>query len=156
MKKLRWGVLLLCIGIFWAAAGLGALLTGDAMGAYAGFVRPPLSPPGWLFPVVWSVLYTLMGVSAYLVYTSENENRTGALKLFALQLAVNILWPLLFFRFEAFWLAFGWLVILWALVLACLLTFRKLSPAAAWLQLPYLLWLTFAGYLNLMTALLNG
>lgn len=141
--------------LFWilgteAVGGLAALLTRGAAEAYAAMpVKPPLSPPAWLFPVVWTLLYALMGFSAARVFLSppSAERRTG-LRLYLAQLAVNFFWSILFFSFEAYGLAFFWLVLLWALIVRMILSFRDLDPPAAWLQLPYLLWVLFAGYLN--------
>lgn len=143
------------IAIAWGAAGLSWLLTGRSnMESYAQLYQPPLAPPGWVFPVVWSVLYTLMGVSAWLVWKKPGGSR-GALGSYALQLALNVLWTPVFFRLKLSWLAFGILCALWAAILAMILRFRRVSTKAALLQVPYLLWVTFAGYLNLGVAWLN-
>ena len=119
--------------------------------------QPKLSPPPALFPIVWTVLYLLMGISSYLVCSAPvpQPARKQTLLPYALQLFFNFVWPLLFFRQQAVLPAFFWLVILWALVLWMILAFRKVNRTAAWLQVPYLLWLTFAGYLNLAVWLLN-
>lgn len=144
--------------LFWItlAEGAGALagwLTQDTMASFGDiFTQPALTPPSWLFPVVWGILYALMGVSAARVAAAEN--RSG-LNLFILQLAVNFFWPLLFFNAHSFGFAAIWLGLLWALVLLTILRFRKADPLAAVLQLPYLLWLTFALYLNLAVWQLN-
>lgn len=139
-----------------AVGGLSALLTGSGMKDFAALNQPPLSPPGWLFPVVWTLLYVLMGVSMAIVWreTSGRERRR-AVEAWALQLAVNFFWTILFFRLEARLLAFFWLVGL--LVLAARMTriFSEHSDLAAKLQIPYLVWLAFAGYLNLAVWFLN-
>lgn len=143
------------IGIAWGAAGLSYLLTGRSnMEGYAALNQPPLAPPGWLFPVVWSVLYTLMGISAWMVWKRPGSSR-GALRAYGLQLVLNVLWTPVFFRLERYWLAFGILIALWLAIGNMILQFRKVSPTAALLQIPYLLWVTFAGYLNFMIAWLN-
>ncbi len=111
--------------------------------------KPPLSPPAWLFPVVWAILYALMGIGAGLVASQPpSAARSSALNLMVVQLVVNFFWPLLFFNAQAFGFALLWLILLWVLVLWMILEFRKVSPMAAWLQIPYLLWLSFAIYLN--------
>ena len=150
--------LLLCLAVPLVTGGLAALITMGSMDAYMEAVRQPkLSPPPALFPIVWTVLYLLMGVSSYLVCSAPvpQPARRQALLPYALQLFFNFVWPLLFFRQQAFLPAFFWLAALWALVLWMILAFRKVSRTAAWLQVPYLLWLTFAGYLNLAVWLLN-
>ena len=158
MKHIQWKKLLLCIAIPLATGGIAALLTGSSMEKFSSLNQPPLSPPGWLFPVVWSILYVLMGIASYLVWVSGKPNRTAkrtALRLYAVQLAMNFLWPLLFFRWEMYSFAFAWLVLLWVLVIATALRFHAISAPAGWLFLPYILWVTFAGYLNLSIAILN-
>ena len=119
--------------------------------------QPPLSPPGWLFPVVWTILYLMMGIASYLVYTSgkEPEEVSGALTVYGVQLVVNFLWPIVFFRFGWYTFAFFWLILLWVLVLYTILLFYRISKPAAWLMVPYLVWLTYAAYLNLGIVLLN-
>lgn len=119
-------------------------------------LQPPLSPPGWLFPLVWTLLYALMGFGAARIYQSPPSNmRSLGLNLFIVQLVVNFFWSPIFFNLQAFGLAFFWLLLLWALVLWMILTFRKVDPLAAKLQIPYLLWLTFAAYLNFGVWYLN-
>ena len=108
------------------------------------------SPPEILFPVVWGVLYALMGISAARIYLSPpGRNRSKALNLYVIQLVVNFFWSLIFFNAQAYGFAFLWLLLLWGLVLQMILTFHKVDPAAAYLQIPYLLWLTFAAYLSI-------
>lgn len=140
------------------ALGIGALsgfLTRGSMERFASLNQPPLSPPGWLFPVVWSVLFILMGIGAAMIYLSDSPERTRALKIYALQLIVNFFWSILFFNLEARLFAFFWLLLLLALVLLMFFLFRKISPQAAFLQIPYILWLLFAAYLNFGVYLLN-
>lgn len=154
-KFKRYLPLVVSIAIAWGAAGLSYLLTGRSnMEGYAALNQPPLAPPGWLFPVVWSVLYTLMGLSAWMVWKVPGSSR-GALGAYALQLALNVLWTPVFFRLEQYWLAFGILILLWITIVNMILQFRKVRPIAALLQVPYLLWVTFAGYLNFMIAWRN-
>lgn len=148
--KLKWKPLLLCLAVPLLVGGLSALLTKDSMETFAKLNQPPLSPPGWLFPVVWTVLYLLMGFASYLVLTSgaPKEEIRRALTLYGIQLAANFVWPLLFFRMQRFLLAFFWLLLLWVLILLTKRRFSAISPTAGALLLPYLLWVTFAGYLN--------
>ncbi len=148
--------------MFWillaeAVGGLSGWLTKDAVTSYAQtIVKPPLSPPGWLFPVVWVILYALMGIGAARVaQTPPSGKRSLGLNLFVAQLVVNFFWSPVFFNLQAFGVAFFWLLLLWALVLWMILAFRKVDPTAAKLQIPYLIWLSFAAYLNLGVWYLN-
>lgn len=139
-----------------AVGGLSALLTRGEMEAFSALRQPPLSPPGWVFPVVWTILYLLMGVGMGLVWRmSEGDERRRAVTLWSAQLLVNFVWPLLFFVWKIRLFAFFWLVLLLVLVGKMVSEFEKHSPLAAKLQIPYLLWLIFAGYLNLGVYFLN-
>ena len=156
-KPLKWQKMLLCILIPLAVGALAGRLSREGMSLYQTMYKPLLSPPGWVFPVVWSLLYILMGIASCLVYCSEasRPRKKRALLLYGLQLAVNFVWPLLFFRFGLLWLSFFWLLLLIGLVWACMTLFRYILPKAGKLMLPYLLWLFYAAYLNLGAALLN-
>ena len=140
------------------ALGVGALasaLTMGSMDLYETAVTPALSPPAIVFPIVWTVLYILMGISAALIYASVDPDRWTSLTVYALQLAVNFVWPLLFFGAQKYFAAFVCLVILFLLVVIMILRFYKINKTAAYLQIPYVLWLLFAGYLNVGVWLLN-
>ena len=148
--------------MFWIllAEAVGALsgwLTREGTQIYAQtIVKPPLSPPGWVFPVVWAILYALMGIGAAKVYQAPaSKTRSMGLNLFITQLVVNFFWSPIFFNLQAFGFALLWLLLLWGLVLWMILAFRKVKPLAAKLQIPYLLWLTFAAYLNFGVWYLN-
>lgn len=136
---------------------VAGLLTRGSMDAFAQLNKPPLSPPGILFPIVWTILYTLMGIASYLVYTSgaTKEEVNNALLIYFLQLAVNFFWSIFFFNFEWYIFSFFWLVLLWVLIFYTIRLFYPISRTAAYLLIPYLLWVTFAGYLNLGIAALN-
>ncbi len=136
---------------------LSAFLTRDSMDIYQTIDRPALAPPAILFPIVWTILYVLMGIGSAMVYNTaaDEKNKTQALFLYGLQLAVNFFWSILFFNQRAFLLSFLWLVLLWVLIILMIASFDKVNKTAAWLQVPYLLWVTFAGYLNWMIYLLN-
>lgn len=127
-----------------------ALFTSNAMRDFAVLNQPPLSPPAWLFPVVWTILYILMGISAYLIKTSDGnpEDISKALTLYYYQLIVNFLWSIFFFNFQWYFFSFIWILLLWILIILMIRSFDKISKAAAYLNLPYLLWVTFAAYLN--------
>ncbi len=153
-KKLRPYVLSIAIAL--AVGGASALVTNNSMELYKTLMLPPLAPPGWLFPVVWTVLFILMGISAALVWRADTPDRGTALTVYAAQLVVNFFWPVIFFVFEKRLFAFIWLIALLILVIIMISLFKKSSRAAAYLQIPYVLWLLFAGYLNLASYILNG
>ena len=139
-----------------AVGGLSALLTSGAMRDFSALDQPPLSPPGWIFPVVWTLLYVLMGVGMAIVWReTSGRERKRAVEAWALQLAANFFWTILFFRLEARLLAFFWLLLLLALAVHMTALFDRHSDLAGKLQLPYLAWLAFAGYLNFAVWLLN-
>ncbi len=129
---------------------VSGFLSRGAMRDFEALNQPPLSPPGWLFPIVWTILYTLMGISAYLIKTSDadEEEKSDALMIYHYQLIVNFLWPIFFFNFGWYLFSFFWLLLLWFLVILMIRRFDNISHTAAYLNLPYFLWLTFAAYLN--------
>ncbi len=149
--------------VFW-------ILLAEAVGALAGFlsregtqlysetmIKPALSPPAILFPIVWTVLYALMGIGAARVWLSETSGaRSAGLNVFIVQLAVNFLWSLIFFNAKAYGFAFAWILLLWMLIIGMILLFWRSDRAAVLLQLPYLLWVSFAAYLTWAVWQLNG
>lgn len=149
--------LILCLLIPLMVGGATALLSMEGMRAFEELKKPALTPPGWVFPVAWTALYLMMGYASYLVLESRRpkEDIEGALTVYACQLTVNFFWPILFFRLGLYLFAFFWLVALWLMVIATLAYFRKLQKTAGALMIPYLLWVTFAGYLNFGVYLLN-
>ena len=147
MKKTRY--------LLWIAAAetvgiLSGLLSRQGTAVYSQMAeKPPLSPPAILFPIVWTVLYALMGIGAARVAVSEpGTDRSRALNVFVIQLIVNFFWSLIFFNAQAYGFALLWLLLLWILIIAMILLFRKVDGLSALLQIPYLLWVTFAAYLN--------
>ena len=155
--KINWKKLLICLAIPLATGGLAALLSGSGMKSYSQLNQPPFSPPGWLFPIVWSILYLLMGYASYRVLTSGEDSKfiRKALSLYGAQLAFNFLWPLVFFGLQWYLAAFFVLLGLWVLIFLTIRSFSLLDEKAADLLLPYILWVTFAGYLNVGVYLLN-
>jgi len=148
--------LAVCVAIPLAVGGISALVTQGSMETFERLNQPPLSPPGWLFPVVWTVLFALMGIASYLVSASETgERRKRALITYGVQLTFNFLWTIVFFNLEWFLFAFVWLIALWLLILATLVQFYRIRKTAGYLLIPYLLWVAFAGYLNFGIFLLN-
>ena len=149
---------LISVAIALGVGGLSALITKDSMNIYERIVMPPLAPPGILFPIVWTMLYTLMGISSARIFIKGkggDENSGGALTVYTFQLLVNFLWSIIFFNMEAFLFAFVWIILLWVLIILMIRKFYEIDPVAAWLQVPYLLWVTFAAYLNLAIYILN-
>lgn len=157
MRNVNWKNLIFWVLIAEAVGAASGFLSMDGVEVYNATVQQPrLSPPQWLFPVVWGILFALMGVGASLVSQSgSSKERSWGLNLMVLQLIVNFFWPLFFFNVQAYGFSLIWLIALWILVLLMILTFRKTVPLAAWLQIPYLLWLTFAIYLNAAVWFLN-
>lgn len=146
------------IGIALLVGGISALVTGGSMGIYEEIITPPLSPPSWLFPVVWTILFILMGISAAMIYNDRKASmaqKKSALYTYALSLIVNFFWSIIFFNLRAFFVAFLWLVLLLYLIINTILKYYKIKPLAAYLQIPYAIWVSFAGYLTLAIWILN-
>ena len=129
---------------------LAGLLTRQSTALYSEWIaKPALAPPAWLFPVVWTVLYALMGIGAARVsLTPDTKERSRGLNLFVAQLIVNFFWSLIFFNARAFGFAFLWLLLLWILIIWMIFGFWKVDRLSALLQIPYFIWVTFAAYLN--------
>lgn len=139
-----------------AVGGLSGFLTSMGMDSFDALTKPPLTPPSFLFPIVWTVLFILMGVGAARIFmTDPTAARNRALIVYVVQLAVNFLWSIIFFNLQAYGFAFFWLILLWVLILTMIYLFCKIDKPAALIQIPYAIWVTFAGYLNLMIWLLN-
>lgn len=157
MKQHTWKIYAAWILLSEAVGGLSGWLTRDGAKVYGqSIVQPPLSPPAIVFPIVWGILFVLMGIGAARIYLSPaSQARTHSLRIFLLQLAFNFFWSILFFNLQAFGFALVWLLILWGLILWMIVCFHKVDTPAAWLQIPYLLWVTFAAYLNYGVWMLN-
>ena len=154
LKKLKPYIISIAIAL--AVGGLSAFLTRGNMDLYATINTPALSPPAILFPIVWTILYILMGISAAAIFEKKDTHDvSGALKTYALQLAVNFFWSIIFFNMRAYLFAFVWLIVLLLLVIIMIVQFYRIRRWAAYLQIPYALWLTFAAYLSLMIYILN-
>ena len=137
-----------------AVGSLSTLISGNRS-MYDMINKPALSPPAFIFPVVWTILYILMGISSYLIYESNNPGRRRALRTYAVQLLFNFFWSIIFFGFSQYFLAFIWLLALILVIIVMICQFYKISPAAAYLQIPYLIWCIFAAYLNFMIYIMN-
>ena len=157
MKTKPWKVYTFWILFTEAVGGLSGWLTREGSKNFNEIaLQPPLSPPAIVFPIVWGILYALMGISAARIrLSSPSPEKNKSQNLFIAQLILNFFWSLIFFNARAYGLAFLWLLLLWDVVLAMILQFRRVDPLAAKLQIPYLLWLTFAAYLNLGVWYLN-
>lgn len=156
MKKFDLTALLINVVFAELVGAVSALLSGGFRELYTSAVQPPLAPPPVVFPIVWAILYALMGISAYLIFSeSSSPERSVSIGLYAAQLFVNFLWSIIFFRFEAFGLAAFTAVLLAALVAAMILSFRKVNKLAAILNFPYLAWSIFAVYLAFGVRILN-
>lgn len=147
--------LALTLGVTLLVAGIAWFIVQDAPKLYNSIIRPTLAPPAVVFPIVWSVLYILMGTAAYLVINSDDERKGAALRTYYRQLAVNFFWPIIFFNTGWFLAALIWLLLLWLLIVQTIQEFAQIDKRTRWLLLPYLAWATFAVYLNLATYLLN-
>lgn len=138
-----------------AAGAVIGFLTQQKSAFYEGLTKPAFAPPGWLFPVVWTLLYAAMATAMWFVLRTRSEDRFILLGLYIGQLAVNLLWPVLFFVQQMLGLAFFWLILLWMLAGIMLLQFHRECRLAGWLLIPYQVWLTFAAVLNFTLAQLN-
>ena len=136
---------------------ISAVLTKTAMVQYASFRKPPLSPPGWLFPVVWTILYLMMGLASYYIIMSDADGiqKADALFIYGLQLVFNFVWSILFFNYGSYLLAFAWLMVMWVLEIAAAVLFYRIMTGAGLLLIPYILWTAFAAYLNLATYIMS-
>ena len=150
LKSLLWNLLVPILG--GAAVGL---LTKNSMDVYNNAARPLLAPPPVVFPIVWSILYILMGISSYIIYESKSIRKEKSLYVYYIQLILNFTWPFVFFSGKMFLVAFFILLLLWGMVIWMTGLFYKIKPLAAYLQIPYLIWLGFAAYLNLSIGLMN-
>lgn len=146
------------IAIALGIGGLSAFLIRDNLYLYAVINKPAFSPPAFLFPIVWTILYILMGISSARIWLQRDNYSyevMDSLLTYALQLILNFFWPIIFFNMRTFLFSFIWIVVLWTSILKMIFKFSVLDKTAACLNIPYVLWVTFAGYLNFMIYLLN-
>lgn len=154
MKIQSKSAFLIAILIPLAVGSISALISGN-MSAYSALNQPPLSPPGCVFPIVWTILYILMGISSYIIYSSKRHEKSKALLLYGIQLFFNFCWSIIFFRFNLYLFAFIWLIVLICIIVLMIKEFYRVSSLAAKLQIPYLLWCLFAAYLNFWIFIMN-
>lgn len=155
MKRQKITERLIFIAATELVGALSGILAGNSFSFYRELIKPPFSPPSWLFPVMWAILYALMGISAFMIYASDAKEKWKALIVYGTQLFVNFMWSIVFFRFQLLGLSVAVILTLLALVLTMITIFRKIRPVAAYLNIPYLLWIIFASYLNIGILLFN-
>ena len=155
MKKIDFKKLFFYIIITILIGVVPSIFIFKDMGMYNNINKPPLSPPGILFPIVWSILYVLMGISFYIVMKKDSKYKEEAKLIYFIQLIVNALWTPIFFGFKQYFLAFTWILMLIVLVIFMITIFFKIDKLASYLQMPYLIWLIFAAYLNFGVFILN-
>lgn len=153
MKKYK--DLIISIAIPIIIGGISSLCTMNNQNIYQKLLLPEFAPPSSVFPIVWNALYICMGWASYLIYRSHHEDRNRVLWIYGIQLVVNFIWPLLFFNLQSFLLATICLLILWAIVFIMLFNFFRIRSLAGYLIVPYILWISFALYLNFKIFLLN-
>lgn len=151
----KWKSLLALVGGTLGAGSIVGFLTQRDSSFYANLIKPSFAPPAWLFPVAWGLLYTSMAVAMWLVIRQGSRDRHLLLGLYLAQLAINLVWPWIFFTQQALGMAFFWLILLWLMAAIMLQQFFQQSRIAGWLLVPYQLWLTFAAVLNFTLARLN-
>ena len=154
MKIRNKSALIISILIPLTVGTMSALFSGN-MSSYSILTQPAFSPPGFIFPVVWTILYILMGASSYIVYFSNSSNKSKALLLYCIQLFFNFCWSIIFFGLDLFLFAFIWLIALIFIIIIMIRQFLIVNPLSAYLQIPYLIWCIFAAYLNFSIFLLN-
>ncbi len=154
--KIKWKPLIISIAIpLLLIGGASALLTMNSMEKYKEINRPALSPPGWIFPVVWTILFILMGIASYIIYESDSPNKAKALTIYVVQLLLNLSWSLVFFNLDQYWISVAIIIALDILIALNIAFFGSISKVAAFLLLPYMIWALFATYLNISIAMLN-
>lgn len=157
MEKRKWPVYAVAIAIAEAVGGLAGYLTREGIQNFQNVAQSALTPPAIVFPVVWTILYALMGISSARIWLSEDSpQRTGGLSVYLFQLIFNFFWSIFFFNMEAYGFSFLWILGLWILIVRMVRSFSKVDKPAAWLQIPYLLWVSFAAYLNYQVWQMNG
>lgn len=152
---INWKNLIISIAISLGVGLISSLLTMSNQNIYDIINVPSFAPPGLLFPIVWTILYILMGISSYIIYEENDINSSSALNVYGLQLFVNFFWSIIFFNLKNFTFAFIWIILLLFLIIVMIYRFANINKLAAYLNIPYLLWVAFASILNLSIVLLN-
>ena len=155
MNRKKIEVLIISVLIPLLVGSVSSLLSGNMRNMYKTIKQPPLSPPAIVFPIVWTILYILMGVASYFIFNSISEHRTKALKIYKISLIFNFFWSIIFFGIAYYLLAFVWLIVLIYIIINMMIVFYRIKPLAAYLLIPYLVWCLFAAYLNFGVYILN-
>lgn len=155
MNRKKIELLIINILLPLAVGALAGAISGGGINAYEAMVKPSFSPPGFIFPIVWTILYILMGIAAFLVSSQNTKESQQAMKWYYLQLAVNFLWPIFFFSFGWYLFSFVWIILLIILIVKTIQSFYPISKTAAYLLIPYLIWVLFAAVLNFGVYYLN-
>ena len=154
MKKINWKRLIIIIIITFIVGSFFSFFTMNNMDTFKE-LKKPINVPGVLFPVVWSILYLLMSISCYIITTNDDKNKDNAIIWYGIQLVINSLWSLIFFGFSAYLFSFIWIILLLISVIIMIVKFYKIDKTASYLNIPYVLWILFAGFLNLGIYILN-
>lgn len=154
MKKINWKRLIIIIVITFIVGSFFSFFTMNNMDTFKE-LKKPINVPGILFPIVWSILYLLMSISCYIITTKDDKSKDNAIIWYGIQLVINSLWSLIFFGFSAYLFSFIWIILLLTIVIIMIVKFYKIDKTAAYLNIPYVLWILFAGFLNLGIYILN-
>lgn len=155
MKTIRKDILIISLLFPVAIGQLSSLIAGNSAQIYNQINRPAFAPAAIVFPIIWTILYLLMGISSYLIYMSDSPDKDTALSVYIVQLFLNFLWPIIFFRFGNYLLALLCLILLIIAVVIMIKRFYQINRTAALLQIPYLIWCIFAALLNYSVYTLN-
>ena len=155
VHKINYKQLIISLAMSLGIGLLSGLFTMMCMESFEKANKPFLTPPDYIFPIVWTILFILMGISAYIIFRSDSLQKNNALIVYGIQLLVNFFWPIFFFNMSAYLFSFIWIILLWLLIILMIKMFYPISKTAALLQIPYLLWVTFAAYLNFGIFILN-
>jgi translocator protein len=153
--QIKWKQVIINIAIHLALGLLVELLTSKSMEIYEQLNKPAIALPGYAFGAVWLVLFILMGISSYIIYVSNSEEREKALRLYGVNLSLVVVWPIIFFTFHLYFFAFIITIIIWGVAFTLVSMFTQISKPAGWILLPYFIWVTYAAYLNLQVLMLN-
>ena len=153
MKKLNWKVLIICLVLVYAIAFIGSLFTSPVTDSdWYEQIRPSITPPNWVFPIVWNILFLLIAISLYFVWIKGKKQRNKIAIVFGINFVLNILWSVLYFKMRNPKAAFFELIFLWLSIVSMIMITWKVDKKAAYLLIPYLLWVSFAGVLNYLSA----
>lgn len=151
MKKSLIISLLISLGV----GLLSSLITSGSMDIYKYLSKPPFAPPSIIFPIVWTILYIFMGFSAYLIFNSNSNKKSNTLTIYGIQLVLNFILPILFFLLNYRLVSFIVIITLLITIVIMIIKFYRINRLSAYLQIPYLLWVIFANYLNYGFYILN-